>query len=246
MGNPEMYIDLAPEFTDSGTPVIKFTNDEDANELLANDPNALLIAIVLDQQISSTKAFSGPRDLKQRLGHLDPAQIAEMDEDEFLTVFREKPAIHRFPASMGKRVQAACAMVRDEYRQQRRQHLGQPAGCEDDHEASGRRARRRSGEAEDRDPVAGSVLRDGYSRLAGCDSGRVAGLAVSQRRRHCRACPRIKCGAGCGNLAVGYTNVRGEHGEIPAASAGMAEFYERYPPLTACAAVEAAASEGGF
>lgn len=110
-----MYVDLAPEFTDSGKPVIKFTNDDDANGLLAEDPNALLIAIVLDQQISSTKAFSGPRDLKQRLGHLDPAQIAEMDEDEFLTLFREKPAIHRFPASMGKRVQAACAKVRDEY-----------------------------------------------------------------------------------------------------------------------------------
>ena len=61
-----MYIDLAPEFTDAGTPVIKFTSDDDANELLANDPNALLIAIVLDQQITTTKAFSGPRDLKQR------------------------------------------------------------------------------------------------------------------------------------------------------------------------------------
>ena len=115
MGNPEMYVDLAPEFTESGRPVIKFTNDDDANELLANDPNALLIAIVLDQQITTNKAFSGPRDLKQRLGHLDPAQIAEMDEDEFLTIFREKPAIHRFPASMGKRVQAACATVRDEF-----------------------------------------------------------------------------------------------------------------------------------
>ena len=115
MGNPEMYVDLTPEFTDAGTPVIKFTNDEDANELLANDPNALLIAIVLDQQITTNKAFCGPRDLKQRLGHLDPARIAGMDEDEFLTVFREKPAIHRFPASMGKRVQAACATVRDEY-----------------------------------------------------------------------------------------------------------------------------------
>ena len=115
MGNPEMYVDLTPEFTDAGAPVIKFTNDADANELLANDPNALLIAIVLDQQITTNKAFSGPLDLKQRLGHLDPARIADMDEDEFLTVFREKPAIHRFPASMGKRVQAACATVRDEY-----------------------------------------------------------------------------------------------------------------------------------
>ncbi len=115
MGDLEMYIDLAPEFTDAGKPLIKFTNDADANELLANDPNALLIAIVLDQQITTNKAFSGPRELKQRLGHLDPARIAEMDEDEFLTIFREKPAIHRFPASMGKRVQAACATVRDEF-----------------------------------------------------------------------------------------------------------------------------------
>lgn len=115
MGNPEMYVDLVPEFKPSGEPLIKFTNDDDANELLANDPNALLIAIVLDQQITTNKAFGGPHDLKQRLGHLDPARIAEMDEDEFLTIFREKPAIHRFPASMGKRVQAACAVVRDEY-----------------------------------------------------------------------------------------------------------------------------------
>ncbi len=115
MGNPEMYVDLTPEFTDSGAPVIKFTNDADANALLASDPNALLIAIVLDQQTTTNKAFSGPRDLQERLGHLDPARIAAMDEDEFLTIFREKPAIHRFPASMGKRVQAACAMIRDEY-----------------------------------------------------------------------------------------------------------------------------------
>lgn len=115
MGNPEMYVDLVPEFTDSGEPVIKFTNDAESNELLARDPNALLIAIVLDQQITTTKAFNGPRDLKQRLGHLNPARIAEMDEEDFLTIFREKPAIHRFPASMGKRVQAACATVRDEY-----------------------------------------------------------------------------------------------------------------------------------
>jgi len=115
MGNPAMYIDLAPEFTDSGEPVIRFTNNDEANALLASDPNALLIAIVLDQQIATNKAFSGPLDLKQRLGHLDPARIADMDEDEFLTVFREKPAIHRFPASMGKRVQSACATVRDEY-----------------------------------------------------------------------------------------------------------------------------------
>lgn len=115
MGNPEMYVDLAPEFTNSGEPVIKFTDYDDANKLLANDPNALLIAIVLDQQITTAKAFTGPRDLKQRLGHLDPARIAEMDEDEFLAIFREKPAIHRFPASMGKRVQAACATVRDEF-----------------------------------------------------------------------------------------------------------------------------------
>ena len=115
MGNPEMYVDLVPEFTDSGEPVIKFTNDAESNDLLAHDPNALLIAIVLDQQITTTKAFNGPRDLKQRLGHLNPARIAEMDEEDFLTIFREKPAIHRFPASMGKRVQAACATVRDEY-----------------------------------------------------------------------------------------------------------------------------------
>ncbi len=115
MGNPEMYIDLAPEFSAAGEPIIHFSNDDEANALLASDPNALLVAIVLDQQIAASKAFSGPYDLKQRLGHLDPARIAAMDEDAFLEIFRQKPAIHRFPSSMGKRVQAACAVVRDDY-----------------------------------------------------------------------------------------------------------------------------------
>ena len=174
MGNPEMYVDLVPEFKSSGEPVIKFTNDDDANELLADDPNALLIAIVLDQQITTTKAFSGPRDLKQRLGHLDPAQIAEMDEDEFLTIFREKPAIHRFPASMGKRVQAACATVRDDFDNNAENIWDNQPDAKNHHEATRRRPGGRTGETEDRDPAPRPLLRDGHPRVARRDPGRVA------------------------------------------------------------------------
>lgn len=114
MGHPERYLEINPEWDKSGAPLIKFTGDDEANQLLAEDPNALLIGIVLDQQIRTEQAFAGPAELRRRLGHLDPAKIAAMDQDAFVEVFREKPAIHRFPASMGKRVHDACqALVAD-------------------------------------------------------------------------------------------------------------------------------------
>jgi uncharacterized HhH-GPD family protein len=94
---------------------IMWTENPEANRLLETDPLALLIALVLDQQIKMEKAFSGPLVLKQRLGHLDVRKIAEMDPDKLVKVFRERPAIHRFPGSMAGRVQALCHAVVEEY-----------------------------------------------------------------------------------------------------------------------------------
>ena len=88
---------------------LPWTNDEDANRLIAEDPNALLIGFVLDQQVTVQKAFSGPLEIKRRLGHLDPARIAATDPEKLSEVFRERPAIHRFPGAMAERVQALCA-----------------------------------------------------------------------------------------------------------------------------------------
>jgi uncharacterized HhH-GPD family protein len=94
---------------------IHFTGDPEADRLLAEDPLALLIGFALDQQVTVPTAFAGPLKLRQRLGHLDPGRIAAMDEDELDAVFRQTPAVHRFPGSMAKRVQALCAIVEDAY-----------------------------------------------------------------------------------------------------------------------------------
>ncbi len=94
---------------------LPWTNDEQANRLLATDPNALLIGFVLDQQVTVQKAFAGPLELRRRLGHLDPARIAKLDPEKLSEVFREKPALHRYPAVMAERVQALCAALADEY-----------------------------------------------------------------------------------------------------------------------------------
>lgn len=94
---------------------IVWTQDPAANRLLETDPLALLIGLVLDQQVKMEKAFSGPLVLKQRLGHLDVRKIAEMDPDQLAKVFRERPAIHRFPGSMAGRVQALCQAVVEDY-----------------------------------------------------------------------------------------------------------------------------------
>ena len=83
--------------------------------MIASDPNALLIGFVLDQQVTVQKAFSGPLELQRRLGHLDPARIAATDPAELEAVFKQKPAIHRFPGSMATRVQALCAFVAERY-----------------------------------------------------------------------------------------------------------------------------------
>jgi uncharacterized HhH-GPD family protein len=91
---------------------LHFTDDDDACRLLAEDPFALLVGFALDQQITVQQAFAGPLRIKQRTGTLDPAELARTDLEP---VFREKPAIHRFPGSMAKRVQDLAAAVADEY-----------------------------------------------------------------------------------------------------------------------------------
>jgi uncharacterized HhH-GPD family protein len=92
-----------------------FTGDADSDALIAEDPLALLIGFVLDQQVPVQKAFSGPLALKRRLGALDAAEIAGADLAELERVFAEKPAIHRFPAAMARRVQELCVAIASEY-----------------------------------------------------------------------------------------------------------------------------------
>ncbi|HEY1479794.1 MAG TPA: HhH-GPD-type base excision DNA repair protein [Gaiellales bacterium] len=92
-----------------------FTGDEAADRLIAEDPVALLIGFCLDQQVTVQKAFSGPLVLSQRLGHLDPARIAAEDPDRLAAVFREPPALHRYPGSMATRVQSLCAFLETRY-----------------------------------------------------------------------------------------------------------------------------------
>ncbi len=89
-----------------------FTDSDEANALIASDPMALLIGFALDQQVQVQKAFSGPLVLKERLGSIDAATLAEAD---LQPVFRERPAIHRFPGSMAQRVHDLAVHVRDEY-----------------------------------------------------------------------------------------------------------------------------------
>jgi uncharacterized HhH-GPD family protein len=89
-----------------------FTESDEANALIASDPMALLIGFALDQQVSVQKAFSGPLALRERLGTLEPGALAAADLEP---LFRAKPAIHRFPGSMARRVQDLAAHVRDRY-----------------------------------------------------------------------------------------------------------------------------------
>src|SRR6186997_2666658 len=94
---------------------LHYTGNADADALLANEPLALLIGFALDQQVTVQTAFSGPWRLKQRLGTLDARTIAQTDPATLEQLFREKPAIHRFPGSMARRVQELAAVVDDEY-----------------------------------------------------------------------------------------------------------------------------------
>jgi uncharacterized HhH-GPD family protein len=89
-----------------------FTDSDEANALIASDPMALLVGFALDQQVSVQKAFAGPLALKERLGTLDAAAIASADLEP---IFQAKPAIHRFPGAMAKRVHDLAVYISDEY-----------------------------------------------------------------------------------------------------------------------------------
>jgi uncharacterized HhH-GPD family protein len=91
---------------------LHFTDSDEANALIAADPMALLVGFVLDQQVTVQKAFGGPLELRERLGSLDAATLASADLEP---VFRERPAIHRFPGSMAQRVHDLAVHVRDRY-----------------------------------------------------------------------------------------------------------------------------------
>src|SRR5690625_4433205 len=97
-------------------PTLTLTSDHDADTLLSENGFALLIGMLLDQQIAMELAFIGPHRLAQRIdGPLDPATIAQMPVDEVEEVFRQKPALHRYPGSMAKRVHALAVALLEEY-----------------------------------------------------------------------------------------------------------------------------------
>jgi uncharacterized HhH-GPD family protein len=94
---------------------LHFTGVDEADALLAEDPLALLIGFVLDQQVPLQKAFAGPYELRRRIGRLDAVAIAGMDPGELEKAFRAKPALHRFPGNMARRTQELCATIVEEY-----------------------------------------------------------------------------------------------------------------------------------
>src|SRR5213596_1164337 len=96
----------------SAPDALYFTNSDEANELLASEPLALLIGFALDQQVPVQTAFSGPLKIKERLGTLE---IAHFDPAQVEAAFRAKPAVHRFPGAMATRVQDLAALVEEEY-----------------------------------------------------------------------------------------------------------------------------------
>jgi uncharacterized HhH-GPD family protein len=96
---------------------LHFTSDAEANRLLAEEPLALMLGMLLDQQVTMEWAFGAPLLLKQRLGadHLDAAAIAAMDPEVLDKVFRDKPALHRYPGSMAKRTHDLCRYLVEHY-----------------------------------------------------------------------------------------------------------------------------------
>ena len=94
---------------------LSITGDAAADQLLTDDPFALLTGMLLDQQIAMEAAFSGPAKIRDRVGTIDPAEIAAQDPEAFEAVFRQTPAVHRYPGSMSARVRALAEAVRDEW-----------------------------------------------------------------------------------------------------------------------------------
>ncbi len=94
---------------------LHITGDAAADRLLTEDPLALLIGMLLDQQVAMETAFSGPLKIKERVGSVDAATLAGYDPEAFVDVFKKTPAVHRFPGSMAARVQSLCAAIEQEW-----------------------------------------------------------------------------------------------------------------------------------
>jgi uncharacterized HhH-GPD family protein len=95
---------------------LQLSQNEEADALLTRDPLALLVGMLLDQQVPLERAFSAPLDLSARLGReLDAREMAGYDPEEFAAVFAQRPALHRFPGSMAKRVQELCRVLVERY-----------------------------------------------------------------------------------------------------------------------------------
>jgi len=97
------------------TESLPFTGDPEADQLLVDEPLALLIGFVLDQQVPLQKAFSGPLELRRRIGDLDAQKIASMDPDRLDEIFRERPALHRFPGNMARRTRDLAEFIVERY-----------------------------------------------------------------------------------------------------------------------------------
>jgi uncharacterized HhH-GPD family protein len=96
-------------------PHLQLVQDPEADALLEANPFALLVGMLLDQQIPMEVAFGGPKKIADRMGGVDAREIAEYDEEKFIALCSERPAVHRFPGSMGKRVQALAQAIVDDY-----------------------------------------------------------------------------------------------------------------------------------
>jgi uncharacterized HhH-GPD family protein len=96
-------------------PKLQLAQDPAADALLSTDPFALLVGMVLDQQIPLEVAFAGPKKIADRMGSFDAAAIADYDPDKFAALCSERPAVHRFPGSMAKRIQALAQIIVDDY-----------------------------------------------------------------------------------------------------------------------------------
>jgi len=94
---------------------LPYSGDDEADRLIAADPNALLIGFVLDQQVTVQKAFSGPLEIRRRLGTIDPAKLAAIDPQRMRDAFAKPPAVHRFPSAMADRVHGLAQIIATEY-----------------------------------------------------------------------------------------------------------------------------------
>lgn len=94
---------------------VHLTGDPAADALLSENPLALLIGMLLDQQVPMETAFAGPAKIRERVGSLDPAVLAGLDPDAFAAVFAATPAVHRFPAAMAARTQKLCGQILDQW-----------------------------------------------------------------------------------------------------------------------------------